>query len=52
MIDNVDVPFKYKRKKHYKSLQGQKVNITYYPDEQSIAGFIVEVMSVVRVKIS
>jgi|TARA_B100000767_G_C19685297_1_gene501471 hypothetical protein len=52
MIDNIDVPFKYKRKKHYKSLQGYKVNITYYPDEKSVAGFIVEVMSVVRVKIS
>ncbi|TMM46781.1 hypothetical protein [Colwellia ponticola] len=52
MLDNIDVPFKYKRKKHYKSLQGQRVNLTYYPDTELIAGFSIEVMSVVRTKIS
>ncbi|TPH19193.1 hypothetical protein [Litorilituus lipolyticus] len=52
MIEKVDVPFKYKRKKLYKSLQGQRVNITYYPDKELIAGFDIEVMSVVRIKIS
>jgi len=52
MIEKVDVPFKYKRKKLYKSLQGQRVNITYYPDKEQIAGFDIEVMSVVRIKIS
>jgi hypothetical protein len=52
MLDNLDVPFKYKRKKLYKSLQGQRVNLTYYPEIEFIAGFEVEVMSVVRIKIS
>ena len=52
MLDNLDVPFKYKRKKHYKSLQGQRVNLTYYPATEIIAGFSIEVMSVVRIKIS
>ncbi|MCP4322811.1 MAG: hypothetical protein GY787_13380 [Alteromonadales bacterium] len=52
MIDKVDVPFKYKRKKLYQSLKGQRVNLTYYPETQTVAGFNVEVMSVVRVKIS
>lgn len=52
MIDGYDVPFKYKRKKLYKSLKGQKVNLTYYPELESIAGFDVEVMKVVRIKIS
>jgi len=52
MIENIEVAFKYKRKKHYRNLQGQRVNITYYPSEQLIAGFNLEVMSVVRVKVS
>lgn len=50
MIENIDVPFKYKRKKLYKSLNGALVNLTYYPDSETIAGFELEVMSVVRVK--
>ncbi|MCJ8321971.1 MAG: hypothetical protein MJK12_20225 [Colwellia sp.] len=52
MLEGVDVPFKYKRKKRYKSLQGQQVNITYYPEVEKIAGFELEVMKVVRVKIA
>ena len=52
MLDKLDVPFKYKRKKRYKSLQGQSVNLTYYPETETIAGFSIEVMSVVRVKVS
>ena len=52
VLDNLDVPFKYKRKKLYQSLQGQRVNLTYYPDNETIAGFSIEVMSVVRIKVS
>lgn len=52
MIEHVDVPFKYRRKKLYKSLQNQQVNITYYPDIETIAGFDIEIMKVVRIKIS
>ena len=52
MLDNIDVPFKYKRKKLYQSLQGQRVNLTYYADSEIIAGFSIEIMSVVRIKIS
>lgn len=52
MLDGVDVPFKYKRKKLYQSLKGQRVNLTYYPDKELIAGFEVEIMSIVRIKIS
>ena len=52
MLENIDVPFKYKRKKLYQSMQGQRVNLTYYPDTETIAGFSIEVMSVVRVKVS
>ncbi|GAW96548.1 MULTISPECIES: hypothetical protein [Colwellia] len=52
MLDTIDVPFKYKRKKRYKNLQGQRVNLTYYPESENIAGFNIEIMSVVRIKIS
>ncbi len=52
MIDGCDVPFKYKRKQQYKSLQGAKVNLTYYPDVEKVAGMDMEIMTVVRVKVS
>jgi hypothetical protein len=52
MLNDIEVPFKYKRKKLYKSLQGQRVNIAYYPDKDMIAGFEIEVMNIVRIKIS
>jgi hypothetical protein len=52
MLENINVAFKYKRKKLYKSLKGQHVNITYYPDNENIAGFDIEVMRIVRIKVS
>lgn len=52
MIKDVDVPFKYKRKKVYKSLTKQQVNITYYPSTETIAGFEMEIMNIVRIKIA
>lgn len=52
MIEGCDVPFKYKRKDLYKSLKGNRVNITYYPGSESVAGMKVEVMNVVRIKVS
>jgi hypothetical protein len=52
MIEGYDVPFKYKRQKKYKNLAGQRVNLTYYPDTESVAGFDMEVMRVVRVKVA
>lgn len=52
MLEGCAVPFRYKRKKRYKSLQGQRVNLTYYPDTETVAGFAMEIMSVVRVKIA
>ena len=52
MLEDISVAFKYKRKKLYKSLKGQRVNITYYPDNENIAGFDLEVMRIVRIKVS
>ncbi|WDE03568.1 hypothetical protein SG34_019570 [Thalassomonas viridans] len=52
MLDGVEVPFKYKRKQQYKSLAGQRINITYYPATETVAGFDIEVMNIVRIRIS
>ena len=52
MIEGYDVPFKYKRKKMYKNIKGQRVNLTYYPVMESVAGIDMEIMKVVRIKIS
>lgn len=52
MIEGCEVPFKYSRKKRYKSLQGQRVNLTYYPAEEIVAGMGFEIMRVVRVRIA
>lgn len=51
MVKGVDVPFKYRRKKLYKSLQNQQVNITYYPSSEVVAGFEIEIMKIVRIKV-
>jgi len=52
MVEGCGVPFKYKRKKKYKKIEGQRVNLTYYPDTESVAGIEMEVMTVVRIKIA
>lgn len=50
MIEGCEVPFKFKRKGKYLSLKGARVNITYYPDQETVAGMKFEVMKVVRIK--
>ena len=50
MISGYDVAFKFKRNKKYKSLQDQLVSLVYYSEEQTVAGFPIEIMQVVRVK--
>ena len=52
MIEDCDVPFKYKRKKQYKSLKAARVNMTYYPDIEVVAGLEFEIMNVVRIKVA
>ncbi|MGB5293009.1 MAG: hypothetical protein WBN41_16325 [Lysobacterales bacterium] len=50
MLEGYDVPFKYKRKKAYKSLKGAQVNLTFYAETESVAGIAFEVMNVVRIR--
>lgn len=52
MIEGYDVPFKFKRQRPYKNLKGARVNLTYYPAVETVAGIDFEVMNVVRIKIA
>jgi hypothetical protein len=52
MVEGCDAPFKFKRKRQYKNLKGARVNVTYYPAVETVAGFELEVMNVVRIKIA
>ena len=51
MLEGHDTPFKYRRKQRYKNLKGQRVNLTYYPITETVAGLEIEVMNVVRIKV-
>ena len=50
MVEGCDTPFKFKRQGKYQSLKGARVNMTYYPQEEVVAGIPFEVMKVVRIK--
>lgn len=52
MIEGYEVPFRFKRKRPYKDLKGQRVNLTYYPQTEQVGGMPFEVMKVVRIKVS
>lgn len=52
MIEGWDVPFRFKRKKQFKNVKGARVNLTYYRDVENVGGMEMEVMTVVRVKLS
>lgn len=50
MIEGWNVPFKFKRQGNYQNLKGARVNITYYPENENVAGLDFETMKVVRIK--
>ena len=50
MLEGYDVPFQYKRKKRYQSLEGAPVNVTYYAQTEQVAGMDFEVMKVSRIR--
>lgn len=50
MLKGYEVPFKYWRNEQYRSLKGAPVNVTYYPETESVAGMDIEIMKVVRVR--
>lgn len=50
MLKGYDVPFKYQRKQRYRSLEGARVNLTYYPELVQVGGLDFETMKVVRLR--
>lgn len=52
LIEGQDVPFKYKRRRKYKSLKGACVDIVYYPDTETIAKMDFPFMRVVKIALS
>ncbi len=50
MVEDCDVPFKFRRKGNYQSLKGARVNMTYYSTKETVAGMNFEMMKVVRIK--
>ena len=50
MVEGCNVPFKYKRKSEYQTLKGARVNMTYYPAQETVAGIDLDIMKVVRIK--
>ncbi|MBC3767825.1 hypothetical protein [Neptunicella marina] len=50
MIENCETPFKFKRKQQYQNLKGARVNLSYYPTSEQVAGMDFEVMKVVRLR--
>ena len=50
MVEGCDVPFKFKRQGNYQCLKGARVNMTYYPEMETVVGMDFEVMKVVRIK--
>ena len=52
MVEGCEAPFKFKRQRQYKNLAGARINVTYYPGVENVAGFELEVMNVVRIKIA
>lgn len=50
LLDGYDVPFRYRRRKRYKSLEGALVNLTYYPELTEVGGITLETMKIVRLR--
>jgi len=52
IIENCEVAFRFKRRQGYRNLQGKRVNLTYYRTTEDVAGVEMEVMNVVRIKVT
>ena len=52
LVEGHDVPFRFKRKKRYRNLAGARVNMTFYADTEQVAGIEMEIMNVVRIRVS
>jgi len=52
MVEGCTAPFRFKRRQTYRNIQGQRVNLTYYPASETVGGIDFEVMNVVRIRVA
>lgn len=52
MVEGCTAPFRFKRKQSYRDINGQRVNLTYYPVSETVGGMEFEIMNVVRIRIA
>jgi len=52
LLEDYDIPFKYKRQKKYRSLKGARVDLIYYPSTEQIAGIDFDFMKIVKINMS
>lgn len=52
MVEGYDCPFKYHRKYKFRNLKGKRVELTYYPTIEVVAGFELGIMKVVQLKVT
>ena len=53
VVEGCEIPFKFRRRQKHKTINpGQRVNMTYYPEHETIAGLQFDYMKVVRIKLS
>ena len=50
LIEDCDVPFRYKRRKKYQNLKGGRVDMTYYATTELVSEIEIEVMNVVQIR--
>ena len=52
MVEGCTAPFRFRRKQACRNIKGQRVNLTYYADSETVGGMEFEVMNVVRIRIA
>lgn len=52
MVEGCTAPFRFRRKQSCRSIKGQRVNLTYYPDSETVGGVEFEIMKVVRIRVA
>ena len=52
MVEGCTAPFRFKRQQPYRNLEGQRVNLTYYAETETVGGMEFEIMKVVRIRVS
>ena len=52
MVEGCSAPIRFTRQQANRNLNGQRVNLTYYANNETVGGVAFEVMNVVRIRIA